>query len=389
MNKRGFTLIELLVVIAIIAILAAILFPVFARAREKARQTTCTNNQRQIALSMTMYAQDHEETLPSAETVWKDIAVDAGITKCPTKGAAVPNAYVYVASLSGASSGDFLDASKMMMVADGTSSPVAGKIPNICYNGSQLEARHSGKWIAAYLDGHVDAVLTTPDFLPIKYNIISWLQASALSTTLSNGSPVRSWTGNNKSLSFTNGVSDASSPKFNSSGINGLPSLSFLSASPTTNVGTGVVPLSNFTIFILFKDAGTTSGELLGSGPTINFTIEVAGAGSYRSYVKSTTGTANPVVVNGIGSNKVHVLCLRRDAGNGTHTLYVDGVEATASGDFKTALSLWGLRLGCASDNPNYHQWTGEMGEVLIYNKLFSDDERDTVVQYLKDQFGI
>ena len=50
---QGFTLIELLVVIAIIAILAAILFPVFARAREKARQTTCTSNQRQIAATIT------------------------------------------------------------------------------------------------------------------------------------------------------------------------------------------------------------------------------------------------------------------------------------------------------------------------------------------------
>ncbi|MEI6521594.1 MAG: prepilin-type N-terminal cleavage/methylation domain-containing protein, partial [bacterium] len=60
-RQKGFTLIELLVVIAIIAILAAILFPVFARAREKARQTTCTNNQRQIATTLLMYAQDHEE----------------------------------------------------------------------------------------------------------------------------------------------------------------------------------------------------------------------------------------------------------------------------------------------------------------------------------------
>ena len=58
--KKGFTLIELLVVIAIIAILAAILFPVFARAREKARQTTCANNQRQIAAAIHMYAQDHD-----------------------------------------------------------------------------------------------------------------------------------------------------------------------------------------------------------------------------------------------------------------------------------------------------------------------------------------
>jgi prepilin-type N-terminal cleavage/methylation domain-containing protein/prepilin-type processing-associated H-X9-DG protein len=60
--KRGFTLIELLVVIAIIAILAAILFPVFARAREKARQTSCLSNVKQISLGLLMYVQDYDET---------------------------------------------------------------------------------------------------------------------------------------------------------------------------------------------------------------------------------------------------------------------------------------------------------------------------------------
>ena len=61
---RGFTLIELLVVIAIIAILAAILFPVFARAREKARETSCTSQLRQLGLALHMYAQDYDEQFP-------------------------------------------------------------------------------------------------------------------------------------------------------------------------------------------------------------------------------------------------------------------------------------------------------------------------------------
>ncbi len=63
-RTAGFTLIELLVVIAIIAILAAILFPVFAKAREKARQITCASNLKQISLGFTQYTQDNDELLP-------------------------------------------------------------------------------------------------------------------------------------------------------------------------------------------------------------------------------------------------------------------------------------------------------------------------------------
>src|SRR5438034_9888832 len=65
-RPRGFTLIELLVVIVIIAILAAILFPVFAQTREKARQTSCASNCKQIGLAIMQYTQDYDEVFPMA-----------------------------------------------------------------------------------------------------------------------------------------------------------------------------------------------------------------------------------------------------------------------------------------------------------------------------------
>ena len=89
-SPRGFTLIELLVVIAIIAILAAILFPVFAKAREKARTNSCINNQRQISIALMMYVQDNEETfMPDpGNNAWSSLLKDynePSIYDCPTK----------------------------------------------------------------------------------------------------------------------------------------------------------------------------------------------------------------------------------------------------------------------------------------------------------------
>ncbi|GBC94953.1 hypothetical protein HRbin16_00739 [bacterium HR16] len=96
MKRRGFTLIELLVVIAIIAILAAILFPVFARARERARLATCISNSKQIGLGAMMYVQDYDEVFPVAMFAFNSpsevshvggnwVSVPGGPTGCHTR----------------------------------------------------------------------------------------------------------------------------------------------------------------------------------------------------------------------------------------------------------------------------------------------------------------
>jgi prepilin-type N-terminal cleavage/methylation domain-containing protein/prepilin-type processing-associated H-X9-DG protein len=118
-RRRGFTLIELLVVIAIIAILAAILFPVFAQARDKARSAACLSNCKQMALGVHMYAQDYDEKIPAAFSEWSADYTDykgtlnknypsywyvviqpyvknTKVVKCPSDGdASVPTSYAY------------------------------------------------------------------------------------------------------------------------------------------------------------------------------------------------------------------------------------------------------------------------------------------------------
>jgi prepilin-type N-terminal cleavage/methylation domain-containing protein/prepilin-type processing-associated H-X9-DG protein len=78
-NRSGFTLIELLVVIAIIAILAAILFPVFAQARERARATTCLSNMKQLGTAVTMYTQDYDGAYPLAWYPGDDYGFDCAL----------------------------------------------------------------------------------------------------------------------------------------------------------------------------------------------------------------------------------------------------------------------------------------------------------------------
>jgi len=158
----GFTLIELLVVIAIIAVLAAILFPVFASAREKARQVTCLNNQRQIAQIIHQYVQDNDELFfaAPAQSSWASLLPPTnGIYDCPSQTGIGTNArpeYGFNAYLYGRTLGDLGDVTTALMLVDLSMS--GGSLrPDYAFDDVQKEAaaRHANGVILTCVDGHV------------------------------------------------------------------------------------------------------------------------------------------------------------------------------------------------------------------------------------------
>jgi prepilin-type N-terminal cleavage/methylation domain-containing protein/prepilin-type processing-associated H-X9-DG protein len=182
-KQRGFTLIELLVVIAIIAILAAILFPVFAQAREKARQTSCISNTRQMGAATMLYIQDYDERFPpqfgpSPEQDWPVMldpyVKNAQIYECPSGQAAwnhmniggVWLTYGYNCWYLGCrNQASVQDTVGTILIADSTGDNRIGpdeavreaRRPGVgCTN--QIVARHSDMLNAAFVDGHAKAL---------------------------------------------------------------------------------------------------------------------------------------------------------------------------------------------------------------------------------------
>ena len=175
-RQRGFTLIELLVVIAIIAILAAILFPVFSKAREKARQTACTSNLKQISLAVMIYVQENDEVFPAATGWTTNIGMSGSkVLICTTQGKndAGGNSYGYSSQLDAVSLGKIYTPESTLMLAD-CKQEIADRILHV---GADVALRHTKKAIVAYADTHVELTLP-PDMFS---------QGESLTTGLANG----------------------------------------------------------------------------------------------------------------------------------------------------------------------------------------------------------
>ncbi|MHB8996785.1 MAG: DUF1559 family PulG-like putative transporter [Armatimonadota bacterium] len=203
--RRGFTLIELLVVIAIIAILAAILFPVFAKARDKARQSSCQSNLKQIMLAALSYAQDYDERMVYFRTAvgcpagaggtgdsapagsvwwWYDLyqpyIKNTQLMICPSRVPSAPrgcnrgitNRYAINNDLDGLNLGDYIRPSELILhcetgcyntaTAGGIRSANIWQINDISQTSATLYSgfllAHSGMCNAAFVDGHVKSL---------------------------------------------------------------------------------------------------------------------------------------------------------------------------------------------------------------------------------------
>ena len=168
-SSRGFTLIELLVVIAVIALLAAILFPVFAKAREKARQMPCMNNLRQIGLCMHMFAQDNNEQLPAYTTNPWPITIaqytnsTPGLFDCLTKvgkGSASAPEYGFNGLLFDQSIAKLTSPALTLMAADLTNAGMTGNYTLVDKTfafsvNTTIDPRHNGSFCALKADGSV------------------------------------------------------------------------------------------------------------------------------------------------------------------------------------------------------------------------------------------
>jgi len=161
---------ELMVVTAIVAVLTAIILPTLAAAREKANQTKCQNNQRQLLLAIAMYQHDHEGKFPDKMTIWQDLNLPPASLVCPTSGEKAGTiTYGYNAWISGktmAATG-MPKANQLPVIADSSTED------HLLLTAADVDYRHYAKATTAFADGHVAALESAPISVVVDHELFS------------------------------------------------------------------------------------------------------------------------------------------------------------------------------------------------------------------------
>jgi prepilin-type N-terminal cleavage/methylation domain-containing protein len=424
-RNRGFTLIELLVVIAIIAILAAILFPVFAKAREKARQTNCLSNQRQIALGIAMYTQDNSEQMPMSANIWSVINV-TGKVLTDLDAQTIANGYVYNNLVSGLSLQQLGSPEATCVTCDGqhtvtTTQPNA----NVAYTFGDLAFRHNSEIIASYADGHVLISSTCPIW---QYLVVGWWNAQTGVTTDANGY-VTSWanTAPSGSTSVVFSGTSGSGPQLITNALNGLPALSFTgkgglaSTGAAANLGIGWPGGSSATLFIekytpIAAPSGTvfdTSGLQLQAGDRIYMhPFQGYDLGSWWNGaatvdgITTTSKAAIAITLNGPGGgnpagdnisiyyNGTNLMTTGTPPlyGTGTCATWFNGASVGRPGGNATEMELganYSSGFGAFESQGGSGNLTNcYIPEVIMFNSALTASQVSAVTAYLQGEYG-
>jgi prepilin-type N-terminal cleavage/methylation domain-containing protein/prepilin-type processing-associated H-X9-DG protein len=385
-SHRAFTLIELLVVIAVIAVLAAILFPVFAKAREKARQTTCSNNQRQIALAIGLFAQDHDDLLPSADTVWGDLSLDKGVLICPTAGTKVANGYGYNRQLSGMALGE---ASAADLTATWLTTDWVTAAP---------DPRHNRKCVTSYLDGHVGVGTPPSTFsLTVVAGIVTWLKADGI-TGISDGGKISTWADASGKTNHAVQNTSGNQPVLKTGTLNKLPVVRFDRTQPQyLSFASPLLPadarLGLFAVATPVSEA--VSGGLIAqyaqgqAGRTI-FTMNQNTDGSTsegrcNAFFESMNNASNSINFPFTNSLLIEVV---NDA-------TANGFKAYKNGTVQGQSTVASVYTGANTEIGRYvyggasYGYNGDLAEIILFNTAVQNSDRQKIEGYLAWKWGL
>ena len=392
----GFTLIELLVVIAIIALLAAILFPVFAKAREKARQTSCLNNQRQLAVACQLWAQDNGQTMPSTATCWSALNVPAATLKCPSLTQNMPNGYGYNSFCGSKALGDLIDPSSVAVTAD---CAITAAPANILGSVKDVDLlRHNGGAVVSFADGHVafQLVPTGIGDLPVKAGLLSWYRADIAATPMI----WKDVSGNKHDLNGTTGALPIYQAQ---NGVNSRPALRW------SNVGAGrskpmssafLLNMTTITVFLVChqNNTGITNQDLIfRMGNTGSLTWNLLMQGSFNGDIRCNAtggsgggwwGALNSPVVFSIVQTTPTAFYFYREGNSaalGSKLSYTSSCSPLTSSIWVGDETAGGG--GTSTGNPGTEDLS--IGEVVIYNYALSPADRMAVGTYLAKQYGL